>query len=308
MKNSTRLRTSKGASLLELLIVALIFSLAIAVIGELVVLITMSSVKVTNQADALAASKSVIERISNDVRQARAIGDYYGSGGNRLTFPSARNPIYAGGRTPAGGWPGGNWSYPMELGSSTLILQIPVFYKGTSATPGFPIMLPKGHYSYPTDPMFNVENLDTVVYQVVPDPDRIGEFMLQVAVFPGVDLPALGPCARTSINPPQTILKGLIGPRATDDPTGNPAVFSYLSRPLKPYGGTDSASRFDRLSFPIAPISADKILGVAVDLEIKKTNMKTGDGRYPQTLGIHSESYMRSNRSMEFRNTTETIP
>lgn len=302
-------RSKDGFSITELMVTSILLVFAMAVIGELAVVTTMGSVKMTNKVDGLAAARAAISRISTDVRHARAIGDYYGTGANRLQFPAPTNPIYNA-TTPLGGWPSAPWNPAMAVSDNILVLQIPVLYQDplndNNTANGFPIMLPQGHFG-PNNPPYNMENLDTVVYEVVPDQERPGEYLLQVARFPGEQLTGLNSKYSTPINPPQTILKGLIGPTSNNGSTV-PSVFSYLYRNQKTYSSKKAytPSSFTTAAMPLSAGVLDSILGIGIDLEVKRTGLDTsqGDGQYPQFFGIHSEAFMRSNREMRLNNTT----
>lgn len=313
-----RYRSPFGFSITELLFTTLLLGLSMAVFGELAVVTTISTAKVSNKVDGLAAARSAIDRISGDVRLARAVGDFYGVGVERLSFPSTTNPIYNGVRQPTGGWPGAPWNYRMQVSDTTLILQIPVVYLDPKNDPlnslysaaasensanGFPIMLPKDNFGT-DDPPANMENLYTVVYQVVPDSTRPGEYLLQMARFPGAQISALASSYKGAINPPQTILKGLVNPRPTGSTSGPPSVFSYLARPLKTAPPGYNPSRYDRVAPSAASIPL--VTGVGIDLEVKNTGISTdnGDGSYAQSVGIHSEAFMKYNRNIDFANTT----
>ncbi len=300
-------RTSRGASLIELLVTMGIVSLSFAVLSELAVMVTSASIKTTNKVDGLIAARTAMNRIATDVRHARGVGDAYGVGTDRFIFPAPSNPKHGalyGSTPPNGGWPAAPWApIPMTLSSTVLILQIPVTYEdpnnANNKANGMPLMLPKDHFRSGVPPT-NMENLDTVVYEVVPDTTRTGEYLLQVARFPGEQIRQVPSKAVPAINPPQTILKGLVGPKTTADGV-MPSVFTYLA-PL------NAPTPFAR----VAPqsVSADAIRGVGIDLEIKNTGLPSaqGDGNEPQILGIHTETFMRANIAAEQNNTTVVPP
>lgn len=304
---SLKKRQPHGASLIELLVTMGIVALSFAVLSELAVMVTSASIKTTNKVNGLIAARTAMNRIAADVRHARGVGDSYGVGAARFTFPAPSNPKHGsmyGSTPPIGGWPSAPWApIPMTLSGTVLVLQIPVTYEdpnnANNKANGMPLMLPKDHFSAGVPPS-NMENLDTVVYQVVPDTTRTGEYLLQVARFPGEQIRQVPSKAVPAINPPQTILKGLVGPKTTADGT-MPSVFTYLAPQSAP-------TPFSR----VAPqsVSADAIRGVGVDLEIKNTGLPTeqGDGNAPQIIGIHTESFMRSNIAAEQNNTTVVPP
>ncbi len=302
-RRAFRPRLSRGISLVELLVTLSIVMISMAALSEMAVLMTRASVTTTNKVDGLAAARFAINRISSDVRQARAVGDSYGTGAERVRFPAVTNPKYGSlfGTAPTAGtnWPPPPWT----LSDSVLVLQIPVLYEDpnnpSNLANGMPLMLPMDHFRAGVPPV-NMENFDTVVYQIVPDPDRLGEFLLQVARFPGEQIRQVPSKAVAAINPPQTILKGLTGPTTTA--SGSlPSVFSYLAPQL-------SSVPFTSVS--PSTVNPDAIRGVGVDLQIKNTGLtaQQGDGNYPQFVGIHAESFMRNNIGMPLYNSTVVPP
>mgnify|MGYP000159057034 CR=1 FL=1 len=292
-------RTQSGISLTELVVTAVILIGSMAVFGELAVLITVASMTTTNKVDGLAAARSALNRISADVRQARCIGDGYANGANRLVFPASNNPKYAS-NAPPGGWPAAPWS-SMILGPSILILQVPVLYKNPgSALNGVPTILPKNHFGAGSPPT-NMANVDTIVYEVLADPLRAGEYQLKVARFPGEQLDVLGTASApmTAINPPQTILRGLVGP--TGNGSAMPIVFSYFA-----------PSTSDPPNTKVIPsaANAERLRGVGIDLEVKNTGLapQQGDGRFPQFFGVHTEAFIRNSRNMTMQNIVPVQP
>lgn len=285
-----RKRSKSGFSISEILLATILSAAAFAVIGELTALLTMSTVTTWTKTEGLAAAQFAMARITNDVRHARAFGDFYATNGNRISFPAPNNPIYPTGAAPAAGWPVPPWKYPMVLSDTVLVIQQPVFLSApNSVVNGVPLMLPSNLQSPPSPQ--NQENLTTVVYEVLPDPNQTNEFVIQVARFPGA---YLGVAVNDKpINPPQTILKGLIGP--TTSPNQPPSVFSYLRK--------DDATKPFTISPPDST-TADLIAGVAIDFEIRNTNLgSVANGeRFPQTTALHSEALARSNKSLIFRN------
>ncbi len=293
-------------SVVELLITIVIMGISLASIAELSTLVTKSVVKSTNEIEGADGARIALSRISSDIRQARFIGDIYGP--EKSKFPSTNNPIYNSIRMPSAGWPPLPWNPDMTLADTILILQIPVFFEdpnnANNTSNGMPIMLEKGHYAA-NDPKTNMENLDTVVYQVVPDVERPGEFLLQVARFPGAQHTGLLSKKLEAINPPQTILKGIVGPFLANPSNGQsatyPSVFSYLTRVT----GMPPV----RTVVPTS-VNTDTICGVAIDLNTKNTGLKTtqGDGKAPNIIGVHQETFMQYNRNMSLRNTSDLNP
>lgn len=275
-----RRRSARGVSIIEALVAAVLCSATLFVLGELAVLLTKAMLTTWNKTEGMAAARFAVNRIARDVRHARAFGDIYGT--QRITFPSVTNPIY-GSNPPIIIAP---WKV-MTLSESVLVIQQPMFaHLPGNKLDGTPIVLPG------TQNKQNNENLNTVVYEVVPDSDRPNEFLIQVAVYPG-DTTIL-PTRTKAMVVPQTILKGLIGPLKSDR---SPNVFSYLAK-------ASVNSPFTSIGTPNSS-NADSIRGIGIDLEIRKAS--TADtsttGNYPQTLALHSEIFCRSNNSMILENT-----
>lgn len=264
---------------MEVLVAAVLSSATLLVLGELSVLLTKAILSTWNRTEGMAAARFAVNRISRDVRHARAFGDIYGT--ERVTFPSSNNPV-TGNNPPIISSP---WKV-MTLSETVLVIQQPVFARSAgSVIDGVPSMLPG------TNGKQNQENLTTIVYEVVPDSEREGEFLIQVAIYPG-DLSIL-PSRVKPITTPQTILKGLIGPLKADK---TPNIFSYLA---KPQPGAPFTS--------ITPNSsnADSIRGIGIDIEIKKDGavVAGNKGNYQQTLALHAEVFSRSNNQMILENT-----
>jgi len=302
-KTTTKKRSKAAMSAVELLISIAIMGISLAAIAELSTLVTRTVVKSTNEIEGSDGARIALNRICSDIRQARFIGDMYGP--DKSKYPADNNPINNAIRIPAAGWPSYPWNSNMVLGDTILILQIPVFYEDptniNNASNGMPIMLEQNHFG-PNDPPVNMENLDTVVYQVVPDPERPNEFLLQVARFPGEQHQGLLSKKLDAINPPQTILKGIVGPllanQGNGQPSAYPSVFSYLTR-------VNSIPPIRKV-IPTA-VNTETISGVAIDLNTKNTGLKTsqGDGKAPSIIGLHQETFLQFNRNMSLRNTSD---
>jgi type II secretory pathway pseudopilin PulG len=274
-------------TLIEMLVSCAIVGLAAAGISGLMLLNNLSTHRLFNKVDNLNQARQVVERIGKDLRMARNVGDVYGAnielnpgpppvlgteGTNRFPLPGPQgsNPLYSGGQTPPSGWPGAPWpGRPYVLSPQTLIVQVPIF----DAT-GFPTKVAAGSGNPPA--ASDQDNVDTLVYQVVADPDRTGEYMLQVAGFPGQ-----GSALKLRSNPPQTILHGIVGPR--DPLTGLPKIFQFLNRydtsgtPQDTWLGSDIAN----------------VTGVVMNVEIKREQEGASAA---STVALKSEMYMRNNR------------
>lgn len=288
-------RLATGMTLIEMLVSVGIIGIAAAGISGLMLLNNMSTHRLFNKVDNLNQARHVIERIGKDIRMARNVGDVYGitiqldpgppqpvngtQGTNRFPVQvgvGGNNPHYGGGQTPINGWPAAPWpARPYQLSPQTLIVQVPVFDAN-----GFPTRVAAGTGNPAVGS--DQDNVDTLVYQIIPDPDFVPgpdkpqEFLLQVAGFSG------SPSAlRVSSNPPQTILKGIIGP--TDPVTGQPKVFQYLDR-------------YDLTGAPKDTPNDDKIAnvtGVIMNLVIKRYEEGVSAA---SAVGLKSEMYMRNNR------------
>lgn len=297
-------RSRQGMSLIELLFAATIIGVAAAGISGLVLLNNMTSTRLFNKVDGLNAARTVIERIGADIREGQMIGGQFGLMGpnpqpppNEIIypadyFPTPLNPLYGSGQSPPGGCPATPWpGKPYTLSNTCLIVQLPVFYLNPLNDPhdplynasaaqdplnGFPTRIEIGTGNPPTTTL--CPNTDTFVYQVLPDPDKPGEYMLQLAVFPGLPPPAPAR-QRPVINPPQTLLKGITGP--INPATGSPQVFQFLDKT-------------DPIGMPKDTVgtSAANITGVLINLEIKRTGAgETG----ASNIGLRSAFYMRNN-------------
>jgi type II secretory pathway pseudopilin PulG len=280
-------------TLIEMVVSVGIVGIAAAGISGLVMLNNISTHRLFNKVDNLNQARQVVERIGKDIRMARNVGDVYGTtvqlspgppavngteGTNQFPLPApvGNNPFYSGGQTPASGWPIAPWPpRPYQLSPRTLLVQIPIFDAN-----GFPTLVAAGTGNPPV--AADVDNVDTLVYQIIPDPnfvaapDKPQEYLLQVAGFPG------NPSAlKIASNPPQTILKGIIGP--IDPVSGQPKIFQYLNRydstgtPQDTWSGNDIAN----------------VTGVVMNIEIKRYHEGVTAA---STIGLKSEMYMRNNR------------
>ena len=151
-------------------------------------------------------------------------------------------------------------------------------------------------------PVANSPNMDTVVYKLIEDPDEPGEYILQRAVFVGVDdvsnLPTGGSNFSTMINPPQTVVKGITGPSSSLGGT-IPEIFTY-------YRQSSSSNIIEEIDFSTInsePDLARLIVGVGIDIELKKpSSAGTSNVPYQQRMGIHSEAFLRSTRGISASN------
>lgn len=280
-------------SLTELVVASVLVGYALAVVGELVVLNTFASTKLTNKADGQVGCSRAMRRIAEDVRQARIIGNIYSVNGVNNYASGTDAGVDPSVIPPSGGFPLPPWpSIPYKLGPQTLIIQQPVLYSDSSnsANPrnGFPIRLLQGSISsIPVVPVVAMECVDTLVYQLLPDPDVPGQFMLQVARFPGLQT-VPGNRVKPALNPPQTVVKGIVGPMDPANP-GVPNVFQYLT----------SAQEVNPINVPTASQAAT-ITGVSVKLEVKIPNSTTGAN--PEIAAEHVEAYLKNSRHLRLTN------
>ncbi len=320
----TTTESQRGMSLIEMMAACLVISFVGAAIAGLMMLNGISEIKMSNKVDGLNAARTALERVARDIRMARNVGDMYGqvfkigtdqnngpiygfAGAN--DFPSqsgSQNLLYPNYVTPPSGWPWGG--QPYTLSEQTLILQIPVFDSN-----GFPTALPAGFGSPPLPA--NEDNLDTIVYNVVPDPAAPGTYMLQRALFPGWTSPPYSgsnpsppPSTQPNSliydnNPPQTVLRGIVGPL---DPNGSnpgvPACFQYIDKtqPMNPplTGGTPAVSPM--------PAGADNanLTGVIVQFQVRNT--QTGSTA-PGVVSLKTEVYARNNSLQTVTATADEI-
>src|SRR4029434_2171106 len=90
---------------------------------------------------------------------------------------------------------------------------------------GFPMKIEIGTGNPPTTKLN--PNTDTFVYEVLGYADKPGRSVQQKARFPGLPPPLPGK-RRPVINPPQTLLKGIVGP--LNPTTGALEVFQYIDK------------------------------------------------------------------------------
>ncbi|MBY0548822.1 MAG: hypothetical protein K2W95_16240 [Candidatus Obscuribacterales bacterium] len=278
-------RSRKGASLVELSISSVVMAfVSMAVFGLLITTMAAGN-KINNTSDTIDVSRTALERISQNVRTGRSLGDVFGSlVGGRIqgssVFPSNQNPIYGAGQSPPNGWPiwaDGRSLSSFVVDSQTLVVQVPIFDPN-----GFPTAIPPFTGQPATSQV--QDNVETHVYRVIPDPQNNGEWIMQWARFPGMAAEGYVPAAAQS--QPQTICTGIIGPLQN----GLPCVFQYLDKtdpsgtPQNniPNGGTDIAA----------------FSGLIVNLELSHhQNSSQIAGRYkqPGVLALKTEVFLRNN-------------
>jgi hypothetical protein len=304
----------------ELLVSVILIGMTSAVIGELVVVNTYASTKLTNTIDGEVGCSRAVRRISEDVRSARIIGNIYAVYRNQNQFPdnSAASVDPYNVVPPIGGWPA-SWTQtppaiPYKLGPQTLILQLPVYYQDptnqTNPLNGIPLILPASSLVAGTPPTgvptSGLEYVDTVVYQIVPDTVNIGTYQLQVARFaanipnpPGVPNISGVPNSllRPPLNPPQTVLIGIVGPMNPADGTNQPSIFQYLTSPVGNAPPLGNAPPQITVPFPVEP---PQIVGVSINVEVQVPANNTGANVH--IAPAHVESYMRASQYLKQTN------
>lgn len=259
----------------ELLVGTLLISTTLAVLAEFSSALTLTSTRMSNQFDAQATIRSAIGRIRNDVRASRIIGDAY-SYLPSVSFPGQGNWAYQS--APSGGWPSEWGTPPYTLNSQTLILQVPVLHKSDASDNlnGIPLKIEIGSTVNGAVSLAEMEDLDTIIYKLVPDPIEKDSFCLQVAMFPGLNHQNRG------LNPPQTIAKGIVGP--TKSPGGIPEIFSYITNYPTP-------------ALKSNPISTSEVDGVRVDIEARRpTKTSEGNKIFQKNASAHADVFTRWNR------------
>jgi len=312
MKKRHSLRNHRGISLVEMLVSVIVLAFSMAIVSQLAIFTTIGTVKTNSRVSGISAARQALTRINSDIRSARGFGDLYGVNSERLNFPAVQNPIYPAGlpnSQPAPPWK------PIQLSDTCLIIQRPMLFLDPLNDPanvnynsqaaenprnGFPIMLRKNK---PPNPVNDMEDLDTIVYQIIPDSAHPGEYLLQMMRFAGVPYVDVNSTYMASVTTPQTILAGLVGPNKIGG-TGIelPPVFSYYGRP--PVGKNNLTSgKIVKYTKPTAT-NVDNILGVGIDVDVKKTDLLAGNSatQQPSYYGIHNETFLRSNRNITINN------
>lgn len=313
-------RDNRGVTITEMMVAAVLLSLSFGVIGELVVLNTMANTKLTNKASGAHSIRTAIERVCSVVRQSRNLGDsstpsdpsdvaYLSDPAYPNEFPNSANHLYSSSVGPASGWPAAPWpGLRYRLDAQTLIVQEPVLFLDPAndrlsplynpAAPsnplnGLPIRTTKNINGSPVPSEF----LKTTVFKVLPDPTKPQEYILQMARFSGEapdDVVASGTSLPSSINPPQTLAKGIVGPRDPNDSNAPPVVFRYFQRNGMQITLTNPSQ--------ISQSSPTGLIGVSIDLEIKQPAQSTSSTQYDTYVGEHGEAIIRQSSNLNLRN------
>lgn len=290
------MRNAQGSTIIELLISSSVMSIITLAFMSILLINYKTNAKVTNVSETANALRTIKERLGKDVREGRSLGDVYGdpatdpSSGltyntGSATFPSANDPVY-GGNVPAGG--------PYTLSPTTLVVQIPITDLHNDA--GGAHKINANNLGWPTQ--VNVggsikDNVETHVYQIVPDPQNANEWLMQFSSFPGaavMDNNPPAPQQAYSYDPavhrigPCTILKGIVGPL---DSNNNPHVFQYLNRTAPNAKPTDA---------PTGQFVAE-YTGVVVNLEVRQhqESSKSRTDISLQPVGMKTEVFLRNN-------------
>lgn len=301
-----------------MLIASLLLGFSLAAIGEVMVVTAMTSNKLTNRASGIADSRTATRRIQADIREARNFGDSYDIPQDNSAlyqnnyFPCSDNPIYEIGSGPQhfssrwswSGWPTSWGTPPYKLDPQTLIIQQPVVFLDPTNDPlhsSFSSSSPQNNLNgLPIEGSITAgrNNLDTIVYKLIQDPNEPTEFILQRARFSGED-PVSQSSYKAMINPPQTVLTGIIGPLPTNGGT-TPEIFSFFTKS----GVPGQFSELDPNTLDTTPSITNNIIGAGVDIELKKPDSSTGhaNAAYLQRMGIHTEAFIRYNRGLSAKN------
>lgn len=284
-------RSQTGFSLVELLVVTIIMLfVSTAIFG---MLISNSGVqrKLENKVDAIDSIRLVADRIGKDVRMGRSFGDIYGVAQNGVNnnmilgaagdnlFPATNDPLWSGAGAPAG-WPAG-MPWPATLSTQTIIVQIPLFDAN-----GFALGLHAGQGSPPVlaamDPQ---DDMETHIYQVVPDQARVGEYILQLWIFPGVAAGAPVTNPPGPVLGPYILAKGIVGPTSGN---GTPEIFQLVDKLNANGGPVDPAT--------VAPADQVRYSGLVVNMEVRKYNSSATSAIGNEVVPIKFETYLRNNR------------
>jgi type II secretory pathway pseudopilin PulG len=305
MPQQQKLRDASGTTLVEMMISVVCTSLITMAMFSVIWMNTIIQAKSGNNLDAANAARIAIDRIGRDAREARSLGDVYGedivlSSAPPMTgtsgtdyFPSANDPIYAGGATPAGGvwpttWPTDACPNPGRylLSNRCLIIQVPVYDSN-----GWPTQIPVSNpyvAGLPTPMQGNQANVETHIYRVLDDPANPGQYLLQLFVAPGRAAPGYVPAEHTF--GPQTLVKGIVGPKNAQN---EPAIFQFIAR----RGSLDDTnpSGQPQDSIPEASPGVKRLAnftGIIVNLEVTRSDYGRSK---PVTLAFKQEVFIRNN-------------
>lgn len=301
--NLRRLRKKKGISLVEMLSTIFIMAFVGAAITEICVTQNAVAFRTYNKIEALTNGRRVASAVERDVHNALQIGDRQGI--TKYTFPSGgisnpystTGPSVGSGITQFFGFPGAtsntNWPPPpYSLDPQTLILQVPIL-----TSDSIPGSTTNDFFGFPTKNSFGSDwNVDTYVYKVLADTSRpgTGQFVLQKAVFPGVNS-----TSQILSNNPETLLTGIIGPidptQAPDPTAGTPAplVFQFISKSHPLFLGNGSSNAFV-IPSSTQPETVD-LAGIVCTFEIYSDADSKRKDYVPRSFAVRNEMYLRGN-------------
>ncbi|HEY9772418.1 MAG TPA: hypothetical protein V6C81_01270 [Planktothrix sp.] len=200
----------------ELAVACVLMTFAFGAVGEMALLLTNASTKMTNCIDGVTGANQFIERVSADVRAGSKLGN---------SFDTTTSAHIVG------------TNYPVAFGAptaaQTLIIQQPALIEPTTATltdlAGAPLMIPANYFAG-GDPAVNVPYIDVVVYQLLADPVSPGQYEVQEVRFSG-SVPITGTLLRPAIpydaSNPHVVLRGIVGPLSSAG--GLPAIFQQTT-------------------------------------------------------------------------------
>lgn len=279
----------RGTNLVELSMTVSVMAIISTAVFAILISTLSSYRKLDNETNTVQVVRNAIERIGEDVRMARSLGDVYGTT-DHTVFPSSNNPISYTWPT----WADGSSPTTFTLSGDTLIIQIPIFDSST----GFP--------SFVTDVEGNNEaNVETHIYRVLHrTTDPADEYVLQYACFPGNNI-AGSYDAASAKRDPSIIATGIIGPKMSGHTT--PRVFQYITMAQKdattllfvPQTVVDD-------TFPTPSNIAD-FTTVAINLEVRKhdaTSQLASKWKDAGVWAVKQEVYMRNNAYATVSNST----
>lgn len=264
--HETKQRRYTGLSLPELLVSLLIMSYVMAGLVGLIYTSNAVNFRLSHKVDNILMCQQAVDRLQSKIREARYLGDGYSC----RYFPLADNPIY--GRRNQQKWTAQPWpNPPYVLSGHTLILQIPVFDND-----GFPQSLQTEYdKSQPVEEGAEAaEDLDTYVYQVLPDPLDEQKCILQESLFPGQHHALTA--GEDNCRHTWTIAQGIAGPLDSD---GQPLVFQYLVQGQAPHTSPGDWT-------------CPQVNGITVNLEIKTDSENKSK---PAVIGVKVTTYLKSN-------------
>jgi hypothetical protein len=259
----SRRRRNRGVSLTELLVGSLLLGVSLAVVAELMSLCVVSSTKMSRQFDAQTSVNTALDRLKRDIRMAKEIRSETNEFGSVKKTSSAR----------------------------TLILHMPIFYLNKRNDPNDPSYDPGAAQDSLNG--FTLPGYYAVLYELIPDPERLGEFMLTISTRRTPVVVAEPNSSYREIVDNQILVKGIVGPLEQGGSTGSiPKVFSYVAK---------NPNQEERLDLIQEGALYDQsvmngVNGVGVDFEIKRGELAeadTADTPLDKTVGVHAEVCMR---------------